>query len=1214
MTKLSGNITGYFTSTFRAMKRRIEFRKLLLVIGALLMAGGFALGQSCPSNPVISFNAAPGPLITSTTVNVCSTIGGGNDSDHTDIDLRPDAPIPGATQYNWQYSTTGTDPWTTDTYHGYDNYHILSFFSVPGIYYFRMQVITTNCPAGVYSNTIVLTVLGTAPISPTAIGRSKCVADTFHLTASNCTGTLKWFSTLLGSDDNVLGQGSPFIPKNSLNNPLIISTDTAFYVSCTTGSGINNQCESPRTRVKITIGTPATPGAITGPANVCPGQLSVPYSVPSVSGVTYNWSYSPSTEATITSSSNSATVSFSGSVTPGTLSVTATGVSGCGTSPASNLGITFSTLSAPTVGTRTPPTCATPTGSVILNGLPATGTWTLTRTPGGTTTTGTGTSTTVTGIPAGTTYTYTVTSSSGCISGPSGPVVIDPDPGPTPPTVGPITQPTCTSLSKGSVELTNLPSGNWTINPGAIPGNTSPATISGLDPGTYKFTVTNSSGCISAPSADVVINAAPGAPAAPTVGTITQPSCILSTGSVELTGLPTTGNWSINPGTITGSGTSKLIDLLAPATYNFTVTDALGCISAPSADVKINVVPSPPPAPGQGLVIQPSCSEPTGTIGLVGLPSGTWVLNMSPGGTLTWSGSAITLSGLAPSQTYQFTVTDEAGCTSSPIVSIPIGAVPSPPAAPTVNIITPPTCQNPTATIQVVPTTGYQYSIDNGSSWQGSSTFSGVSVDPHYVLIKLNDCVSPSYLLDLVDPPSPPATPTAFNNGPLCVGATLNLTTPTVVGASYSWTGPNSFSSALQNPSITAVTLAAAGTYNVTVTLDGCTSTAGSTPVVVNSIPTTPTASNNGPLCVGATLNLTTPTVVGATYSWTGPNSFSSILQNPSIAIITAANAGTYYVSITLNGCTSTAGSTKFALNPITPAPNPTVTQPICPSLNGTISLPGGYQYKLDGGNFSAQRNYSVSPGLHYILANGTCISDTTWVTINSPLTAAAGTITGTATVCQGQSGVAYSVPAIANATSYTWAYSGTGATINGTTNNITIDFSATATGGNLTVKGTNACGNGTVSANYAITVNPLPAAAGVITGVSPVCQGQSGVAYSVPAIANATSYTWAYSGTGATINGTTNNITIDFSATATGGNLTVKGTNACGNGTVSANYAITVNPLPAAAGVITGVSPVCQGQSGVAYSVPAIANATSYTWAYSGMEQRSMEQPIILR
>jgi hypothetical protein len=108
-----------------------------------------------------------------------------------------------------------------------------------------------------------------------------------------------------------------------------------------------------------------------------------------------------------------------------------------------------------------------------------------------------------------------------------------------------------------------------------------------------------------------------------------------------------------------------------------------------------------------------------------------------------------------------------------------------------------------------------------------------------------------------------------------------------------------------------------------------------------------------------------------------------------------------------------------------------------------------------------------------------------------------------------------------------------------------------------LTVKGNNSCGDGTVSENYTITVNPLPVAAGTITGAATITQGQNNVPYSVPPIGNATSYLWNYSGTGATITGTGNSITIDFSGTATSGNLIVKGTNSCGDGTVSANYFI---------------------------------------------------------
>ena len=127
-----------------------------------------------------------------------------------------------------------------------------------------------------------------------------------------------------------------------------------------------------------------------------------------------------------------------------------------------------------------------------------------------------------------------------------------------------------------------------------------------------------------------------------------------------------------------------------------------------------------------------------------------------------------------------------------------------------------------------------------------------------------------------------------------------------------------------------------------------------------------------------------------------------------------------------------------------------------------------------------------------------------------------------------------------------------------------------------------------------------LPAQPGSITGTTPVCQGNNGVAYSVTNVAGII-YTWAYSGTGYTqaSGGTTNSITADFSAAATSGTLTCTPSNSCGNGTAS-SFAITVNPLPAQPGSITGTSPVCEGTNGVAYSVSNIAGVT-YTWTYSG-------------
>lgn len=263
--------------------------------------------------------------------------------------------------------------------------------------------------------------------------------------------------------------------------------------------------------------------------------------------------------------------------------------------------ITQTPPASPIVGTITQTSCTLATGSVVLNGLPASGTWTLTRTPGGTTSTGTGTSSTVSGIAPGT-YTYTVTNSAGCISIASNNVVINAQPSPTTaPTVGPITQPTCT-VSTGSVFLFDLPAtGTWTLTGtpgGAISSGTGTgSTITGLANGTYTFTVTNDSGCISFASGSIVISPQPTPPLAPTIGPITQPTCNVTTGGVFLYGLPASGTWTLtlSPGstTSTGTGTSSTITGLATGTYTYIVTNADGCTSIASGNVVINAQPIP---------------------------------------------------------------------------------------------------------------------------------------------------------------------------------------------------------------------------------------------------------------------------------------------------------------------------------------------------------------------------------------------------------------------------------------------------------------------------------------------------------------------------------------------------------------------------------------------------------------------------------------------
>ncbi|MCX6268882.1 MAG: T9SS type A sorting domain-containing protein [Bacteroidetes bacterium] len=88
---------------------------------------------------------------------------------------------------------------------------------------------------------------------------------------------------------------------------------------------------------------------------------------------------------------------------------------------------------------------------------------------------------------------------------------------------------------------------------------------------------------------------------------------------------------------------------------------------------------------------------------------------------------------------------------------------------------------------------------------------------------------------------------------------------------------------------------------------------------------------------------------------------------------------------------------------------------------------------------------------------------------------------------------------------------------------------------------------------------NCVTGAAGLISGALSVCPGQEDVVYTVSPVTNAADYIWTYSGTGATISGSGNSISISFGEMATSGILSVYGTGSCGHGLPSPDFAIAI-------------------------------------------------------
>ena len=184
-------------------------------------------------------------------------------------------------------------------------------------------------------------------------------------------------------------------------------------------------------------------------------------------------------------------------------------------------------------------------------------------------------------------------------------------------------------------------------------------------------------------------------------------------------------------------------------------------------------------------------------------------------------------------------------------------------------------------------------------------------------------------------------TPSILSNGPICNGATASLTANGAT--SYTWSGPSGFISTIANPIIASAQASNSGVYNVLGSSNGCTANVTGT-LQVNANPTV-IASNSGSYCVGQNFSLL---AIGATsYTWFGPNSFSSTIQNPSFTNITTSLSGTYSVIASANTCTATANTTLV----VHPLPNiiASTSGNVCENLGVTLSATGGTAFSWSG-------------------------------------------------------------------------------------------------------------------------------------------------------------------------------------------------------------------------------------------------------------------------
>jgi hypothetical protein len=324
-----------------------------------------------------------------------------------------------------------------------------------------------------------------------------------------------------------------------------------------------------------------------------------------------------------------------------------------------------------------------------------------------------------------------------------------------------------------------------------------------------------------------------------------------------------------------------------------------------------------------------------------------------------------------------------------------------------------------------------------------------------------------------------------------------------------------------------------------------------------------------------------------------GATTGDNIRDNVEQIYISSLSAGCHTLTVTHKG-TLVSGSQAFSLivSGITVYPDfiaGTVSgnQSICYNstpalLTGTAPTGGNPPYTYQWQSSTDSINFTNIPGatgLNYQpgpltvktfyrqiqSATGSCDNANTNIIriLINPLSIP--TITGTSNLCVNSGYYYYTTES--GMTNYNWSVSPGGTLISGG-GSATIQVSWNIAGAQtVSVSYTNSYGCNPASATiFPVTVNAPPGPAGTITGTSMVCQGDSGVVYSVSPVTNATAYIWNLSPGAEIISGlNTNSITVKFSETSQSGNFTVNPNNICGNGTSSPEFPVTVNLLPPA-------------------------------------------------
>jgi len=945
----------------------------------------------------------------------------------------------------------------------------------------QVQVIVTGVPLNV-----------NASADPTTICQSG--QSTLYALPTGGTGayTYSWSS-------------NPISFTSTAQNPTVAPTVTTQYTVV-----INDGSTTASSAITVTINTlPGNAGQITGPASVCRGENGVSYTIPSITGATtYVWSL-PS-GATIASGANTNTINVNFSPTASSGLISVYGSNACGSGVASSQQITVKPLPTANAGSSV----FIQTGHQdTLHGTAAGGsgiysyTWapsilldsTHVQNP------------VTVALTNPTTFYLTVTdASSGCQGTSDVTIYIVGGPLSVAATASP------TNICQGqSSTLSAMPTGgvgnysySWASNPPNFTSTLQNPIVTPTVTTTYSVTVT--SGASTATTSVVVtVN-----PLAATPSSISGTSTICQgVNNIIYTVSPVTGatsyNWTLPGGAsiVGGLGTNSIaVDFSSGAQSGIiTVSGVNWCGSGPpSPDFQLTVNPSPVVYAGadQAILIGNSATLIGSVSGGIGPFSYLWsplVFFNPPSQAHTLNATTVNISS---SQTFTLTVVDSTtGCSASDQMNVFIMGGP---LTVTVNTTQTNICQGQTVQLNALPSGGsgnYQYTWSSFPA-NFTSTLQNPSVSPtvttQYLLIVSDGFDTASTTIVINVNPQPAAAGIITGPSPVCQGATSVLYTvsPIANATSYVWNLPQGFTIVSGNGTnaihVDVASNAPSGTMSVYGT-NNC-GVGVSSPDLSISVNVSPFAYTSADQYVpqGSVIQLFGHAINGSnsyTYTWSPASMLQdNNVQNPYTDTLYQSTIFTLVVTDNVTGCQSSDIVQLIVYGgPLSVSVTSNVYS-ICAGESVQLNaLPTGgnglYYYDwAPNGSLNNQTIYdpiatppATTQYTVQVASGGITVTNSLLITVYQQA-GNAGTITGSSSVCQGQSGVVFSVPSITNATTYNWTVPYGATIVSGSNSNtIMVNFGSNANSGNISVYGGNMCGYGDASPNFWVTVNPTP-------------------------------------------------------------------------------------------------------------------------------------------